>query len=441
MQISTEFGVKTNLDEINTLSGYCPENGPTILGLLTASERLGLPVLAAKLTKDQLKLLNAPVIAYVDSNHFLIVRGCKWFGKQVIIQEPPKEPETIPMDDFLKRWSGEAIIFSKKLKKQMEQQKERERSKVYPGAHLYIDDIFQFLGTVEEGGKVSSVFKFTNTGLDTLKLNARASCSCTKIMFNDNNIPSGETGELQIEFNTTRRRGLQQQSIDVLTNDPKNKSLTLTLAAIVKASLIAVPDRLYLGEIPAGSSVTRDITVIDSGEGKLKVEKVEIMDGITAHVLPARQDSIFGLVIPVKISVTGGIIPGDFEKKVTINAMTDRQHTLTIPVSGAVMGLFKVLPPVLFFGNVKPGETAVRELTLIPTDGKPLPTPSVKSPSKYLTVAVKPIDGGTRYTLTASFKAPQTAVTLNDTLSVTVQGKKETALMVPLYARVAANTD
>jgi len=237
-------------------------------------------------------------------------------------------------------------------------------------------------------------------------------------------------------FNTSSRRGPSRQSVDVRTNDPANKSLTLTLAATVKASVIAIPDRLYIGEISVGKTIIRNITVIDSGEGKLIIEKIETPDGITAHILPARQDSTLGLVVPVKLTVTGGAAPGDFEKQVTIHTRTDRPRTLTIPVSGSVIGLFKALPPVLLFGTVKPGETATRELILTPTDGKKQPQPSIKNHLPNLTIAVTPLNGGARYTLSASFKAPRTAVTLNDTLKVAIDGKKAPALLVPVYARV-----
>jgi hypothetical protein len=83
-------------------------------------------------------------------------------------------------------------------------------------------------GTIEQGSDGNRVFKFTNTGKEPLILtNVRPSCGCTTPKWSRNPIAPGETGEIQVRYNTNSM-GNFHKSITV-TSNAKTATLTLTI--------------------------------------------------------------------------------------------------------------------------------------------------------------------------------------------------------------------
>ena len=75
-------------------------------------------------------------------------------------------------------------------------------------------------GTINEGDVVETVFTFTNTGTrDLLILNARGSCGCTVPKYPKNiAIKPGESGEIEVNFDSNGRPSLQQKMVKVSAN-------------------------------------------------------------------------------------------------------------------------------------------------------------------------------------------------------------------------------
>jgi len=74
-------------------------------------------------------------------------------------------------------------------------------------------------GTVEEGDVVNYTFKFTNTGKVPLLINkATATCGCTVPQWPKDPVGVGETGEIQVKFNTTNRRNMQTKYVNINAN-------------------------------------------------------------------------------------------------------------------------------------------------------------------------------------------------------------------------------
>jgi hypothetical protein len=74
-------------------------------------------------------------------------------------------------------------------------------------------------GKVAEGGKVAYVFTFENKGTGNLVvLNASTSCGCTVPKYDTKPIPPGETGIIEVVFDTSGRNGIQTKTIKVNSN-------------------------------------------------------------------------------------------------------------------------------------------------------------------------------------------------------------------------------
>jgi len=74
-------------------------------------------------------------------------------------------------------------------------------------------------GKVKEGEKVACIFSFRNTGTRVLVISrATTSCGCTVPKYDTKPITPGNTGSLEVVFDTSGRNGVQTKTISVNSN-------------------------------------------------------------------------------------------------------------------------------------------------------------------------------------------------------------------------------
>ena len=87
-------------------------------------------------------------------------------------------------------------------------------------AEISFDRIFHDFGNIDEGKIAKTVFTFTNTSKNDLYIvDARGSCGCTVPKYPKNiAIKPGETGEIEVNFDSTGRPNLQQKTVKISAN-------------------------------------------------------------------------------------------------------------------------------------------------------------------------------------------------------------------------------
>lgn len=85
-------------------------------------------------------------------------------------------------------------------------------------------------GNITEGSKVTHAFKFKNTGkADLIIGDARGNCGCTVPKYPTQPIEPGESGIIDVEFNSAGKHGKQNKTVSLVTNSiPSTKILTIT---------------------------------------------------------------------------------------------------------------------------------------------------------------------------------------------------------------------
>ncbi|WP_116105677.1 DUF1573 domain-containing protein [Lewinella sp. IMCC34191] len=74
-------------------------------------------------------------------------------------------------------------------------------------------------GEVEEGAIIRHTFEFTNTGSAPLLItDARSTCGCTVPSYPDKPVAPGETGSVEVVFNTTHKYGRQRKPVTLTAN-------------------------------------------------------------------------------------------------------------------------------------------------------------------------------------------------------------------------------
>jgi len=98
------------------------------------------------------------------------------------------------------------------------------------------EEAFNF-GTITRGEIIKHVFNFKNTGKEKLiirKMNS--TCGCTVSEPSAYEILPGESGHIDVTFNSTGKIGKQFQTITLITNDPHKNTKLLRVIGTVKSS-------------------------------------------------------------------------------------------------------------------------------------------------------------------------------------------------------------
>ncbi len=84
-------------------------------------------------------------------------------------------------------------------------------------------------GSVNEGDKMTHIFKFKNTGTNDLIISdAHGSCGCTVPEWPKEPIKAGKSGEIKVVFDSKGKPGDQQKTVTLTANtDPANTVLTI----------------------------------------------------------------------------------------------------------------------------------------------------------------------------------------------------------------------
>ncbi|MBL0308670.1 MAG: DUF1573 domain-containing protein [Bacteroidetes bacterium] len=114
-----------------------------------------------------------------------------------------------------------------------------------PLSHLYgpdakvttsikFDRLTHDFGRIADGSKVKTKFKFTNTGKVALIISgAQGSCGCTVPQWPRDPIKPGETGEIDVEFDSSGKSGETSKTVTVGANtDPASTVLTIKATVI-----------------------------------------------------------------------------------------------------------------------------------------------------------------------------------------------------------------
>ncbi len=90
-------------------------------------------------------------------------------------------------------------------------------------------------GDIKQGDKVEHTFTLKNTGKrDLIIRRISSSCGCTAVTPEKTVIAQNEGAPLKVVFNSTGKRGRQNKSITVITNDPKNPTTILRISSNIQ---------------------------------------------------------------------------------------------------------------------------------------------------------------------------------------------------------------
>jgi len=142
-------------------------------------------------------------------------------------------------------------------------------------------------GDIVQGETVSHIFVLSNSGGDLLSIsNVTASCGCTAAAPEKKELAPGESTNLKVSFNSSGRRGKQNKTIRIYSNDPQNPEMLLTIAGNVilsgddtgKSPIIYFPETQHdFGQVKEGEKVNYTFKFANKGSSNLIVKDIIIL--------------------------------------------------------------------------------------------------------------------------------------------------------------------
>ncbi|MBS4033458.1 MAG: DUF1573 domain-containing protein [Ignavibacterium sp.] len=89
-------------------------------------------------------------------------------------------------------------------------------------------------GDIIQDSVVTTYFVITNEGGELLKIKkVWASCGCTAVMPEKNELKPGESTKIKVTFDSKGKSGNQNKTINIETNDPENSTIKVPLTGNV----------------------------------------------------------------------------------------------------------------------------------------------------------------------------------------------------------------
>ncbi len=109
------------------------------------------------------------------------------------------------------------------------------QEEVMKAPRVSINENTHDFGRVKQGNVVTKEFILTNNGVsDLLIRKVSPNCTCLKGTLDKEKIKSGKSATLTVSFDPDDRRGNQQKSITIYSNDPRSSALRVTVKAYLE---------------------------------------------------------------------------------------------------------------------------------------------------------------------------------------------------------------
>ncbi len=144
----------------------------------------------------------------------------------------------------------------------------------------FVDKEYHF-GVIQEGEQVQNIFEFTNTSAMPLVIvNARGNCGCTVPEYPMEPIMPGDTSQIIVRFDSSKKTGRQKKSLLITANtDPEITIVNLIGLVMkdgsskkVKRTLEEIEAEAFTLSINAETSVLSiDLTAYDSDAASIEI--------------------------------------------------------------------------------------------------------------------------------------------------------------------------
>lgn len=190
-------------------------------------------------------------------------------------------------------------------------------------------------------------FTLTNAGSAPLKLaKGKTSCKCTAAVPEDRTIPPGGSGRVAVEWTGEDQTGSFTQTATIITNDPAQREVTLTIKGRITLAVLAVPSTLTLSGLAAGEERSAKVKLFGFRSKPLEITAHEFsnpdnaesflvsFEPLSADQIADEEDATSGQLM--RVTVKPGLPQGAFQQRILLTTNCEEAPTVKVPVRGMI---------------------------------------------------------------------------------------------------------
>ena len=238
-------------------------------------------------------------------------------------------------------------------------------------------------GALDLSANGSHDFVIKNEGTAPLKLTeGGTSCRCTMSKLDKESIPPGGSAKVTITWKPIDRPGPYQQTAKILTNDPAQSQIILTISGRITAAVRFSPTELVFSRLSAGEATSDQAHLFCYLDKPPKILGQKWEDASTASFYEAALEPLpadevakeptakSGWIVQVKVKP--GLPQGPIQQKLILQTDMKSNPSLALPIQGNIGSEIAVVGPrwdpekgVLWLGEVSGREGIERRLLLV----------------------------------------------------------------------------
>ncbi len=293
--------------------------------------------------------------------------------------------------------------------------------------------VFNF-GTVLSGPQVRHVFTVRNTGKSELIIGrVLPSCGCTAAAPSRTRLAPGESAEIPVTVNTRLLAGPAADTVEIVTNDPVQPTLTLRINGYIREQVAATPKSIDFGKLMRGTAASREVTLTPSAPRGFKVGAISNSNSQIRAERSARGGSQGAVLLDVKLLPSMPV--GPFYD--TVKVQTNRAPVM-IDVFGTITGDLGVDPPQVSFGIVPHRQGALRIARLENRGPHAVKVLSIASSNRSVRADVEPVKPGELYKIKVVLRRNTPDGQLRGNLTIRTDDPEQPSLIIPYYAIVGS---
>ena len=263
------------------------------------------------------------------------------------------------------------------------------------GALKFESDTHDF-GDIDQGNKVTTNFKFKNTGSDAIEIvNVSTSCGCTSATPEKKVYQSGESGEIPVTFNSTRFSGKITKRVTITTNDAANPKQIVTIKGNVVVDVIVKPASLFFAKAEAGKKEQQTIQVSTSKLEKLVISDLQTqVDYLTAELKMEGDKNA-----TITITADGTKYPAGKNRlngAVTFKTNSPTMETVRTNVTINVERAIRTSPTAVYFFASKQGQERKMHVRLMSTKATDFKLGKITTDADFIEASLNKDEGASK---------------------------------------------
>jgi len=241
-------------------------------------------------------------------------------------------------------------------------------------------------GSVDGSKPAIHTFTIRNEGDSDLVIKKiHAPCGCTTFRLENKTLGPGTSLEIPVTLSLAGRKGPQQKSLYLETNDPVSPTLQLTMRGHVGSDLEIKPPMLVLRRDPKTGAISGEVRVIHSGNGYLQCLEAKSLAGKVDLATTPLPD---GKGFTLRATAAASVSPGQHRETIQLRLGGSSQSETTIDALILRPVEFLASPSVLRLDTTATAPIS-RTILVSSPDGTAFTVDSVETPDPRMAVKIQ----------------------------------------------------